>query len=129
MLRSIDPLLKGGFLVLVNPGIHIDTKKAYKNVNYNLTKKKINSIFCDVLGVTVDISQYRDQFVNDFEEYVFSEYTEIKKLKDIMYKAEALFSLMSGSGSTVYGFFRDAVQIESLIARLENNYFVKVVQM
>jgi len=128
-LDFINPVLKGGFLVLVNPGIHIDTKKAYKNVNYNLTKKKINSIFCDVLGVFPDISQYRNKFVNDFEDYVFSEYTEIKKLKDMMYETEALFALMSGSGSTVYGFFKDIAKTESLIKVLRDKYFVKVVSM
>jgi len=128
-LDFINPVLKDGFLVLVNPGIHIDTKKAYKNVNYNLTKKKINSIFCDVLEVFSDISQYRNRFVNDFEGYVFSEYVEIKKLKDIMYETEALFALMSGSGSTVYGFFKDITKVESLIKILRDKYFVKVVSI
>ena len=128
-LSFIDPVLRDGFLVLVNPGIHIDTKKAYKNVNYNLTKKKIDSIFRHVLGGVSDISQCRREFVNDFEAYAFSEYAEIKELKDKMYEAGALFALMSGSGSSVYGFFKDFVKVEFLIKMLGDKYFVKVISV
>ena len=43
--------------------------------------------------------------INDFERVVFEKYPEIEKIKYDMYKLGASFSIMSGSGSTVYGIF------------------------
>jgi 4-diphosphocytidyl-2-C-methyl-D-erythritol kinase len=49
---------------------------------------------------------------NDFEDVVFGAYPEVGKIKERMLDAGAQFSLMSGSGSTVFGLFetREAAQ-------------------
>jgi 4-diphosphocytidyl-2C-methyl-D-erythritol kinase len=44
---------------------------------------------------------------NVFEEPVFDKYPEIKELKHLHYKLGALYSSMSGSGSTVFGIYAD----------------------
>ncbi len=86
-------------ILIVNPGIHVSTKWAYEQLHvadFRLqVLKKIK---------TFKISD-KEIFVNDFEEPVFKKYPQIGKIKDKMYERGAVFSLMSGSGSTVYGFF------------------------
>lgn len=47
----------------------------------------------------------------------------IAEIKRIMYNNNALFALMSGSGSTVFGIFNNVKVAESVIDLLPNNYF------
>ncbi|MDQ1296261.1 MAG: 4-diphosphocytidyl-2-C-methyl-D-erythritol kinase, partial [Bacteroidota bacterium] len=42
---------------------------------------------------------------NDFEDYAFKLYPRISDLKKALYKNGAVYSSMSGSGSSVYGIF------------------------
>ena len=44
---------------------------------------------------------------NDFEKVVLSTYPEIKKIKAELQHSGALFSSLSGSGSTVFGVFNN----------------------
>jgi len=45
--------------------------------------------------------------VNDFEKIVFIVHPEIKSIKQALYGSGAIYSSMSGSGSTVYGIFNE----------------------
>lgn len=91
------------YLLIVNPGIHISTKWAFgliKPENPVLSLKSIlnkNSIQIDDLLFAK----------NDFEKIVFENYDEIKEIKMKMLKFDSVFSLMTGTGSTVWGFFED----------------------
>ncbi|MDQ1264912.1 MAG: 4-diphosphocytidyl-2-C-methyl-D-erythritol kinase, partial [Bacteroidota bacterium] len=51
--------------------------------------------------------QLRHTIWNDFETPAFGKYPEIKKIKNDLYKYGAIFALLSGSGSSVYGFYRN----------------------
>ncbi len=110
-------------ILIVNPGIHISTKEAFENIlpkecnfnyNYFLTSKKI------------DYNYLKENLTNDFETFVFSKYPEIKKIKETMYNSNALFSLMSGTGSTVYGIFDKIEDAEVCYKNLPDNYFKKI---
>jgi len=46
-------------------------------------------------------------FENDFEHIVCLTYPEILNIKDMLYKSGALYSGLSGSGSTVFGIYND----------------------
>ena len=48
-----------------------------------------------------------DLIINDFEEFIFTKYPEIADIKNSLYAMGAVFSSMSGSGSTVYGIFKN----------------------
>jgi 4-diphosphocytidyl-2-C-methyl-D-erythritol kinase len=103
--EKLTPLPKfrvKGKILLVNPGIHIPTPWAFKELGIKSKKKKIlNKIR------KLDLDDGRIM-INDFERVVFREYPKIEKIKYDMYKLGASFSLMSGSGSTVYGIFNSA---------------------
>lgn len=45
--------------------------------------------------------------VNDFEESVFPQFPAIGEIKEEMYRQGAVYASMSGSGSSVYGLFKE----------------------
>ena len=47
---------------------------------------------------------------NDFEDSVFQLYPEIAAIKDKMYDLGAVYASMSGSGSAVFGIFKEAIE-------------------
>ena len=51
------------------------------------------------------IEEWKDLVKNDFEPVVFRAYPEVAGIKDLLYEKGALYASMSGSGSSVYGFF------------------------
>lgn len=101
ILEKVDFHFKYPVLI-VNPQIHISTKWAFDNVTPEINRKSIKEILLE----NPSVENFRECFTNDFENVVFSRYPEIKAIKESMYASGAIFSLMSGSGSTVYGIFR-----------------------
>jgi 4-diphosphocytidyl-2-C-methyl-D-erythritol kinase len=107
-------------ILIVNPGIHVSTKWAYENVTpasptYSL-KKLIDDCELDFLFM-------QNKIKNDFEPIVFNEHPEIETIKKDFYKAGAMFALMSGSGSTVYGIFPTLDKAERAQESFVNKYF------
>ena len=100
--EKLTPLPKfklPGKLLLVNPGIHISTPWAFKSLGVKRAKGKLMSREKQFSADNPKL------MVNDFERVVFKKYPEIEKIKYDMYSFGASYSLMSGSGSTVYGIF------------------------
>ena len=58
-------------------------------------------------------------FENDFEHIVCLTYPEILDIKSVLYKSGALYSSLSGSGSTMFGIYND---IESAQIGVNNLY-------
>ncbi len=103
--EKLTPLPKfsvNGKILLVNPGIHISTSWAFKELGIKGKKKRIQN------KIHKFDTNNEALMINDFERVVFKKYPQIEKIKYDMYKLGASFSLMSGSGSTVYGLFDSA---------------------
>lgn len=100
------PNLPKCHIVLCFPNIYINSAKAYsqvdyKNINNNDLLSLIHSIKQkDLLGIARNLH-------NDFENWTLRKHPVIKKVKETMLKYDALGSLMSGKGSSVYGLFKD----------------------
>lgn len=90
-----------GKILLVNPGIHISTPRAFKALAIKGVKRKLLN---RVKKYSIDNSTL---MINNFERVVFSKYPEIEKIKYDMISSGAEYALMSGSGSTVYGVFKN----------------------
>ncbi len=88
-----------GKILLVNPGIHISTPWAFKSLGIKRSKKRL------MRSINKFMVDSPELMINDFERVVFRKYPEIEKIKYDMYSLGASYSLMSGSGSTVYGMF------------------------
>jgi 4-diphosphocytidyl-2-C-methyl-D-erythritol kinase len=93
--------LKGYFLLLVKPDIHVSTPEAYSLVQPQKSELSLIETICQPL------EEWRDIIKNDFEVSVFSRYPEIAKIKQQMYDMGAVYASMSGSGSSVYGIFSE----------------------
>ena len=107
-------------ILIVNPGIHISTKEAFLNI---IPKSPNFNYEYFLKNEEPDFTFLKNNLQNDFETYVFSKYSEIKAIKEILYKNGAVFSLMSGSGSTVYGIFNDLKEAEYVCELLPKKYF------
>jgi len=113
-LTSIELSLKGYFLVLVHPEIHVNTAKAYSKIKPTKPSESLLKL------IFQPIENWKNKIKNDFEESVFEEYPEIRNIKNKLYNSGAIYASMSGSGSAVYGIFKNEVDIKSEF----KNYFV-----
>ena len=97
--------------LLVMPDINIDTKNTYKKF-LDYTKEKVN--FADFIEKGEVLFKF---FENDFETIIVPAYPEIGEIKKGLTEKGAIFSSLSGTGSTVFGVFDDkatAMDAESL---------------
>ena len=99
ILQPVSVALKGYYLVLVNPGLHVSTKDAYAGIK---PKKQATSLL-DLIGEPGH--KWQGLIVNDFEESVFAIHPAIAKLKQALLEKGAIYTSMSGSGSSVFGLF------------------------
>jgi 4-diphosphocytidyl-2-C-methyl-D-erythritol kinase len=98
ILSPVQISLKGKFMVIIIPPIHISTAEAYAGVKPAMSSR-IFSI------ITKGNSSWRNLLKNDFEESVFRKHPQIKAIKEKLYQLNAIYASMSGSGSAVYGIF------------------------
>jgi 4-diphosphocytidyl-2-C-methyl-D-erythritol kinase len=99
LLEEIEVNLSAYKFVIVNPGIHIDTGRAFLNIKPSIPEKSIKEI------IAGPIERWKDELTNDFEKTLFKKHYEIVDIKDELYRRGAVYASMSGSGSTVYGIF------------------------
>ena len=122
--EELEPLsidLSSYKLILVNPGIHINTSWAFSQVTPSTPTKKLRDI------VFHPVELWKQHLKNDFELPVFSAHPEIRTIKSTLYDSGAIFAGMSGSGSSVYGIFRPRDIIENSI--FPGDYFVKEIPL
>lgn len=113
ILEPIEISLKGSFLVLIHPGIHVGTKEAYAGVTPRKPTFKLEEVLAEK-------SRWKDELVNDFETSIFKSHPEIAEIKSKLYQSGAYYAAMSGSGSTVFGLFKEKPENLSW----EKGYFV-----
>lgn len=87
---------------VINPGIHVNTAQAFADLAKHKTTDKISL----QTVINLPVTSWKENIFNDFELPVFEEYPEIRKIKETLYNNNAAFSLLTGSGSSVYGIFR-----------------------
>ena len=119
-LTSIPIDLNNYKILLVNPKIHVDTKSAFEGINEKNFSKP-NVLLPQVLQ---PIYTWAANIKNDFEPSVFLKYPQIEVIKNTLYKNGAIYSAMSGSGSTVFGIF-DKQKIPNI--NFPSNYYCQLV--
>ncbi len=106
VFTGINLSLKGYYLVLVKPDIHVSTAEAYAGVIPVRPEQSLLQI------IQQPIHTWKEKMLNDFERSLFNKYPEIKQIKDELYAQGALYASMSGSGSSVYGIFPQEVHLQ-----------------
>lgn len=99
-----DHNLHGYYLALVKPDIAVSTKEAYAEMTPQQPVKCCRDI------VRQPIDTWKEELTNDFEKPVFAKYPELAAIKERLYQQGAVYAQMSGSGSTIYGIFREEPQ-------------------
>lgn len=94
--------LKGLYIAIVKPGIFVSTVEAYRQIK----PKKPAKCCLDI--VRQPIETWREELTNDFEPPVFAAHPELGDIKEKLYDMGAIFAQMSGSGSAIYGIFKEA---------------------
>ena len=111
------PLLPHRWLVLVVPSFSVSTPWAYKQFD------KLPPLENQTPPANYASGQWPTPglLVNDLERAVFPSYPQIAEIKSAMSHLTAEGALMSGSGSSVFGIFRDRMKAEKAAAILCQN--------
>lgn len=96
--------LSGYRLLLVKPDVFVSTRDAFARIKPRRADASPKEI------VRLPVEKWRGRLVNDFEESVFPQFPLIGETKDEMYRLGAVYASMSGSGSSVFGLFKNEVQ-------------------
>lgn len=115
-LKPIDLNLSGYTILIVKPDIHVSTADAFSGITPG--KPDFDLRFLPYLP----IDEWKNKVVNDFEKTVFARHPELKAIKENLYESGAVYASMSGSGSAIYGIFKetDAAKLER--ERLQSTY-------
>jgi 4-diphosphocytidyl-2-C-methyl-D-erythritol kinase len=113
---NID-FLKDKKILLICPNFSISTIWAYKNVNKFLNVKKDITKFAPL-----ETPVNWQLFENDFEKVVKSTYPKIEEIIQTLKYGNALFSGLSGSGSTVYGIYDQAIDLIKIRKQFSGTY-------
>lgn len=105
------------WFLLIFPDFSISTSWAYNTYSkYNLlTKRKKNIRLKNFIRTFETVIPL---LLNDFESVVIPLYPEIKTIKDNLIRAGAAGSLLSGSGSSVFGVFSTKEDTKKALAKL-----------
>ncbi len=107
-------------ILIINPHINVSTREAFSNISTNSSATNFRSVLSEE---KLDYSLARARIKNDFESTVFRLHPEIGEIKKTLYEWGALFALMSGTGSTVYGIFPNIESAEKAKEKLPKSYF------
>ena len=100
-LTPIDLDLKGTRIVLIKPEEGVSTKEAYSGITRH------PEVSGDIKRNLSSFTFHLSSFVNDFEATVFPKHPIIAEIKKRLLDAGAYYASMSGSGSTVFGLFKN----------------------
>ena len=99
VLSPIEVGLNGKTLLLAKPAVGVDTRTAYSRVTPQTPVNSLPEI------VKLPVAAWDGLLVNDFEVSVFAALPQLWLIKARLMDAGAQYAAMSGSGSTIFGFF------------------------
>jgi 4-diphosphocytidyl-2-C-methyl-D-erythritol kinase len=113
------------WLVIVNPNLPVSTAWVYQNLQ--LTAGKNEDIIPRFYGSVADICAV---LANDLEKVTIGKFPVIEQIKLQLLREGAAGSLMSGSGSTVFGVFAEETVARRAAEKLsrESDWFVAAVK-
>ena len=100
-LEPISLDLSGWYIGVVRPDIPVPTKEAFSRIHPHYPSLNCREV------VMQPVETWRDNLINDFEESVFALHPEIGAVKEQLYKMGATYAAMSGSGSALFGLFKE----------------------
>ncbi len=108
ILSDINIDLRGKFLAIVKPNVHVSTSLAYAAVVPKTPAQDLRFIL-----QSRAMSEWKVLLKNDFEESVFAKYQDIQEIKNSLYSLGATYACMSGSGAAVFGIFEGEIDVKN----------------
>lgn len=105
--------LSGYHFAVVKPPVHISSGQAYQWIQPEENGRKLAE------RILLPLEEWRKYIVNDFEKGIFKLFPEIAEVKDWLYDSGAIYAAMSGSGSSVFGIFKDLPVLTAYDDRLQ----------
>ena len=118
VMTPISLPLDGLWLVVVKPEEGVSTAEAYGGV-----KPAVPAISLEE-SLQLPVEQWQGRVKNDFEPHIFEAHPAIASLKQMLLSAGAVYASMSGSGSALFGLFRERPEIT-----VESNIFIHIEQL
>ncbi|MEY2811524.1 MAG: hypothetical protein RI991_519 [Bacteroidota bacterium] len=97
-------------IVLILPGIHVSTALAFKGCPISSAIEP-----CDTI-TQQPVETWKEQLFNDFEQTVFPNYPALATIKAQLYDAGAVYVSMTGTGSTIFGIFNHAPELNHIFS-------------
>ena len=110
-LEPIDLDLSGWYIGVVRPDIPVPTKEAFSRIKPHYPKQCCRDI------VRQPVETWREALINDFEKSVFALHPEIGAIKAKLYDMGATYAAMSGSGSALFGLFKEEPRLKEAFSR------------
>lgn len=101
ILEPVKSLPEKLQILIVNPGISVNTGEAYSKSEPAIPENSLMEIYQS------PPEAWKDNLTNDFEPIITRLYPELDGIKENLYSLGAIYASMSGSGSSFYGIFRD----------------------
>ena len=109
------------WIAVVTPLIHIPTSWAYSHLKLQRDGKG-SELRTKIAKNISNPKKITSLVRNDFEQSTIEVYPEIGRLKEKLKEHGAVFSLMSGSGSSVFGFFESEKKALDALESFPKNY-------
>ena len=121
----IDDVICDDFsYIIVKPNENMSTKEAFALFD-KLEKKNADADFIEEILLKkkkIDIDFVQKYFYNDFERVMEQKFEIISQIKKDFYSNDAAFSMMSGSGTTVFAIYTDDDLRKKAYEKLKNKY-------
>ena len=115
------------YLLMVFPKTSSSTKLAYELIDKMYERgESVKAPSFDDYEVIYNQNPETWAFVNTFTPVISNEYSEIEQVLNLVRKTGALYTEVSGSGSTVYGIFTSEQQAERAKGLLADKWSCKV---
>ncbi|MCX8097264.1 MAG: 4-(cytidine 5'-diphospho)-2-C-methyl-D-erythritol kinase [Spirochaetes bacterium] len=117
-VRGLVEVLKDYTVIVVYPNFSVSTAEAYRYISDNKLYDKhrwADEIASRIIRNQINIHNLRGLLKNTFELFIID---RVEKIKNEFYLLGALFAMMSGSGSSVYGIFDEGLDVERIIKKL-----------
>ena len=109
-------------ILLGLPPFGISTQEVFDGVRSQLTLPGIGVSLPPFCGRKWPEDNDFSFVVNDLESVVFGRWPDLRRFRDQLLVEGAGAALMSGSGSTVYGIFREAQGLDQVAGRMKDRF-------
>ena len=110
--------LEGLWLVVLKPEEGVSTAEAYGGVKPALPAVSLED------SLQQPVEQWQGRVKKDFEPHIFEAHPTIAALKQKLLSAGAVYASMSGSGSALFGLFKEQPTID-----VDSNIFIHIEQL